>query len=215
MPTRSGPIPRAVAEAFESGLFALPERPAGLRPSSAQSLWRIPIILASFDDEKLTYGPADFDSALFGSRQAIPTGSMTEYYQWASGGRVTVVGQVVATVRLSGTLHFYGDQGWGLNGNRTPNNLYGAVLEAVQLCQRDVDWSQFDQDHDGYVDMLWVVHSGLPGESTVARDNLWSLTSRLSSWHVTASRATGAPAVASAAAANTKSRKACGTWKFC
>jgi len=181
MPTRSGEIPSAVAEAFASGLFALPERPAGFGTSAAQPLWRVPVILAAFSDENLTYGPADFDSALFGTRQAMPSGSVTEYYRWASGGRLTVVGEVVATVVLPGTRAYYGDNSWGLSTSRTPNNLYGALFDALSLCHGDVDWSQFDQDRDGYVDMLWFVHAGVGGEASPGdRNRLWSITSRMS-----------------------------------
>ncbi|HEY2953808.1 MAG TPA: M6 family metalloprotease domain-containing protein [Candidatus Eisenbacteria bacterium] len=181
MPTPSGHVPAPVAEAFERGLFALPEPPVGLGTSAVQSFWRLPILLVCFADENLTYGAADFDSALFGSRSAIPTGSVSEYYQWASRGRITVVGEVVATVRLPYTLAYYGDQSWGLSTSRTPNNLYGAVRTALDSCQRDVDWSRFDQDHDGYVDMLWFLHSGIGGEASLLdRNRMWSITSRMS-----------------------------------
>ncbi len=183
MPTTSGGVPSAVAEAFERGLFALPARGSGLGVSAApQAVWRIPIILAAFDNEPLTYSAADFDSALFGTRQAIPTGSFREYYEWASGGRLTVTGRVVATVRLPGTLAYYGDGQWGLSG-RPQSSVYGAVKDALRACQAGVDWSEFDVKRDGTVDMLWLVHAGKGGEASLnelpAKHRLWSITSAL------------------------------------
>jgi immune inhibitor A len=140
--------------------------------------------MAAFSDEDLTYTPADFDSALFGTRQAIPTGSVRDYYRWASGGRLDITGRVVATVRLPGTLAYYGDGKWGLSG-RPGTSMYGALRDALTLCQRDVDWSEFDLDHNTKVDGVWLLHSGKGGEASAddlpQKRRLWSYTSMLSS----------------------------------
>ena len=190
MPTPTGRIPREVAEAFERGLFALPERPSGLGVSAApQSVWRIPVVLADFQDDTLTHSAAEFDSALFGTRNAIPGGSVRDYYRWASGGRIDVTGRVVAKVRLSHTLDYYGAGSYGLSGLHT-NSVYGAVREALVMVEQDfdVDWSEFDAQADGKVDMLWFLHSGKGGESSadelqlygpiLGKRRLWSITSQ-------------------------------------
>jgi len=183
MPTPAGTLPREVAEAIDRGI-SLPARGAGLGVSAVPpAVWRIPIILAAFADEELTYSAADFDSALFGTRQAIATGSVRDYYRWVSGGRLDVTGRVVATVRLPGTMAYYGDGAWGLSG-RPQNSAYGALLDALQLCQRDVDWTEFDPDHNSRIDMLWFVHAGKGGEASLnelpLKRRLWSFTSALS-----------------------------------
>src|SRR6185295_2568578 len=64
----------------------------------------------------------------------------------------------------------------------TPQNSFGVVDEALVKSSASIDWSEFDRDLDGYVDMLWVVHSGLGGENVVTRQDLWSITSRMSQW---------------------------------
>lgn len=180
MPTPSGWIPREVAQGFEKGLFGKITREEGQAPgtSAVPSVWRVPVVLASFADEDLTYSAADFDSALFGTRNAISTGSVRDYYRWASGGRLDITGRVVATVRLPLRLQDYGDGRWGLAG-RVPS-AFQAVVDALTLCQRDVDWSEFDVNHDGIVDMLWFVHSGKGGEASISDNRrLWSFTSKL------------------------------------
>jgi len=187
MPSRNGTIPPEVALGFTDGRFQLP-RHDGLSTSTASPVWNVPVILVSFSDQPLgttIYGsssPAQFfEKELFDTTGATPTGSVYDYYKWVSGNRLHVIGKVVATVNLAAPKNFYAKDNWGL-GFWAPQNVAGFVSAALALADSSVDWRPYDQDHDGYVDMVWVVHSGLPGESTVARDNLWSLTSRLSAW---------------------------------
>ena len=188
MPTRSGTIPPEVASAFEQRLFEVPSTGGRLTTSVAQAEWNVPVILVAFSDQPLgttIYGgstPAQhFDRALFDTTGATATGSVFDYYTWVSGDRIHVVGKVVATVTLPQTKDYYANNNWGLNAF-PPRNSYGFVNAALQYADPVVDWRPYDENHDTFIDMLWVVHSGLPGEATVARDNLWSITSRLSSW---------------------------------
>jgi immune inhibitor A len=170
-----------VAGAFESGRFALPHAPA-LGTSAASGTWKVPVILVDFSDQPLTYpSPEEWRFALFDTSGATPTGSVHDYYGWVSGNRLRVTGQVVAVVRLDQPKNYYAYNAWGLSSS-LPQNSAGATWEALSKCHTQVKWSEYDRDHDGYVDMLWVLHSGLGGENTVARDNLWSITSRLSAW---------------------------------
>jgi M6 family metalloprotease-like protein len=176
-PTLSSTPPPGLAEALEAGLFALPEPVRGLRAASVQTQWTLPVILASFSDDTLAYGAADFEPLLFDRTGRIPTGSVADYWQWASGGRVTITGRVVATVRLPEDRFYYahGNRGLTPSGSR---NAYGFVFDALSLCESAVNWNEFDRDRDGYVDMLWVVHAGTGGE--VGDPNrLLSMTSRM------------------------------------
>ena len=183
MPTPAGGVEPEVRQASLAGLFALPTRPQakGSAISSVQSEWNIPVVMVSFDDQPLQYSSAGFDSALFDSTGSTPTGSVYDYYQWVSGNRVRVRGRVVARVRLRERRSFYGANGYGLGFSATPNNIYGALHEALSVCRDSVDWAPFDQDRDGYVDMLWLVHAGTAGEMSLDRNDFWSITSRMSS----------------------------------
>ena len=134
--------------------------------SATQPVFRIPVILVSYSDEPLTYGSADFDLALFDTTHATATGSLYDYYRWASGNRLSVLGRVVATVHLPHDKLYYGYNSFGLSRTATPHNAAGLVLDALVACSSQVQWSDFDLDRDGFVDMLWVVHAGLPGEAS-------------------------------------------------
>lgn len=185
-PPRFGPVPEILAEGFANGLFSVPARPAlGTQNTEAvQAHWVIPVILVDFIDQPLRSEstPAHWDSALFDTTGTHPTGSVFDYYKWVSGNRLRITGKVVATIHLSGTKNYYANSAWGLNRLSTPRNTFGAVDEALRFSDLNVDWSPYDQDHDSYVDMVWILHSGFGGENIVVPDNLWSITSNTSEW---------------------------------
>jgi len=184
MPFSSGGIPPEVARAFADGAMNVPAHHA-LSTSVAQTTWRVPILMVAFSDEALSYTPQDFEYALFDTTHSTSGGSVFDYYRWASGGRLTVQGNVVATVVLPHDKYYYGYNAWGLSTVTTPNNIFGAIRDALLQNQAQhpgqIRWSDYDLDHDGYVDMLWVIHAGVGGETNLDRDQWWSITSRMSS----------------------------------
>jgi M6 family metalloprotease-like protein len=179
-PPPEGLMPDVLREAFGSGLLSVPE-PRTTATSATQSDWRVPIVMIDFPDDTLRYSAARFESALFDTTGLNPYGSVSEYWRWASGGRLRLSGRVVATVHLVNTEAFYGFGNWGLRGSATPNNMYGAIRDALLASESSVNWSEFDRDGDGYVDMLWVIHAGDGGETMHDHNSFWSITSRLSS----------------------------------
>jgi immune inhibitor A len=185
LPMRDGSLPSEVRGAVASGLLAAPLRPAlGTTAVQGHPVWVVPVILVDFTDQPLSAlsTPAAWERALFDTTHSTATGSAYDYYQWVSRGQFRLVGRVVAVVHLSQDKHYYANNAYGLASMATPNNDYGAVSEAVNLCDGAVDFSPYDQDHDGYVDMLWVIHSGIGGEATVDKNNLYSVTSSMDQW---------------------------------
>ena len=180
MPMPDGTIPETVARGFQDGLFALPERSEALGTSAAPAAWRVPMVMISFTDAPFVFTPEQFNFWLFDTTSSTPTGSVYDYYRWVSGNRLKVTGTVVANVALPYPRSYYAFGSWGLNTGATPNNMYGAIRDALLSCQASVRWSDFDYDHDGYVDMLWVLHAGIGGESGLDHSAFWSITSRLS-----------------------------------
>src|SRR5262245_27058370 len=181
MPTPSGWVPPLVSQGFDQGLFKLPTKPA-LGVSAVTGTWTVPVVLVDFTDQPLTYGnTAVWDQALFDTTHVTATGSVFDYYQWVSHNRLRVVGKVVAVVHLGQTKGYYANNSWVL-GSSLPQNSAGALDEALSRSDAQVNWADFDRDQDGYVDMVWLLHSGLGGENVIGRQDLWSITSRLSAW---------------------------------
>ncbi|MCE9628174.1 MAG: immune inhibitor A, partial [Candidatus Eisenbacteria bacterium] len=178
MPPPRGPVAPEVSDAFQRGLFAVESATPGLSVSSTPRDWFIPIIRVAFTDSALVHPKVALEQRLFDTTGVVPTGSLTEYFHWASGRRLTVRGEVVATVTLPHDRNFYAADAWGVNALGTPNNSYGMARDALVACDGIVDFSRFDLDNDGYVDMLWIVHAGPGGETTTSRRDLWSITSR-------------------------------------
>lgn len=186
MPPRSGALPPAVIDAFKAGTFDIPQPVArvsrGIHPElvkQSQTVWILPVILVSFADDTLTYAGPTFEHELFDTTGTTPTGSVYDYYQWVSGGLLSVTGRVVATVRLPEPRAYYGGSSGGLRG-QTPNNDLGLVRDALRICSNSVNWAPYDLNHDGAVDMVWFIHAGIGGEATPDPTYLWSVTSRMS-----------------------------------
>ena len=184
MPTREGVVPQEVARAFSAGLFDLPPPRPLTATSSSQTRWYVPVLMIGFQDVPLTHTPAEFEHALFDTTGSNPNGSVYDYYQWVSGGRLRVTGRVVAAVTMPQDKIYYTYNSYGLAKESTPQNLYGLARDALGQCSSTIDWSPFDQDHDGMVDILWVLSAGIGGENTPDRNNFWSITTSMSAgWH--------------------------------
>lgn len=179
-PPAGGVLPAEVRAAAVAGMFDLPAR-SGLGASANPSDWLVPVIMVGFQDSTLTYGPPDVRLAMFDTTGATATGSIPDYYDWASGGRLRFRGEVVGAVVLPHPENWYTNDSYGLNPLSTPNNNWGLVRDAVFLADSFVNWNRYDRDGDGFVDMLWIVHAGLGAELTGNRRNFYSSTARLGS----------------------------------
>jgi M6 family metalloprotease-like protein len=177
-PPAGGVLPAEVRAAAEAGLFDVTPR-RELSTSANQTDWLVPVIFVGFPDTTLKYSAAAFQFELFDTTHATATGSVPDYYQWASGGRVRMRGEVVATVTLPHPDNYYANDSYGLNVISTPNNDWGLVRDAVLAADPFVNWNRYDRDGDGFVDMVWILHAGLGAEMTGNRRNLFSNTSRL------------------------------------
>ncbi|MFZ0392087.1 MAG: M6 family metalloprotease domain-containing protein, partial [Calditrichia bacterium] len=128
------------------------------------------ILLVDFADNQadtLNHPPAEFDDLLF-STGTYTTGSMNDFYLENSNNKMGISGLVTKWVRMPQNYSYYVDGQAGF-GNY-PRNAQKMVEDAVAAADSFVDFSQYDNDGDGYVDALFVVHSG-PGRETTGSDN--------------------------------------------
>ena len=174
---------RITAEARARG-FDVPMSDDGKLPKSkafAQlTVMRVLVILIDYPDKPYTAGaaaptPAHFDSVLFSDGRKNPTGSMKEFYIENSYGNFILQGDVVGWYRASQLFRYYtnfcdGSHGFG----PYPNNAQKLAEEAVALADPDVDYSLYDNDQNGYVDGIFVVHSGTGTEESGDDCEIWS-----------------------------------------
>lgn len=134
------------------------------------------VILAQFQDAKFTYPQAYFDRMLneegFSDNGAI--GSAHDYYYSQSMGQFNAHFDVVGPVTLSHNYAYYGaDKKDAFGKNTGDADGAKAIAEAVQLADSLVDYSKYDADGDGKVDMVYVIYAGY-GENFGADPNtIW------------------------------------------
>ncbi len=148
--------------------------------SNAKTIYKTLVILIDFPDKPYTSGyvagtAEKFDSLLFSDGRKNPTGSMKEYYLENSYGNFVVEGRTLGWYRASQSYMYYtnycdGSYGFG----SYPNNAMRLVEEAVMLADPDIDYSKYDNDGDGYVDGIFVVHAGAGCEVSGNVCDIWS-----------------------------------------
>ncbi len=121
-------------------------------------------VLADFDDMPYTAGSVaatkeDLDSVMF-SRDIYEPGSMTDYYFEVSYGQALLIGEITDWYRMPQNSTYYADGQRGFGSY--PRNAQRLAEDAVTAADADVDFSNYDNDGDGMVDGLFVVHAG-PG----------------------------------------------------
>lgn len=124
-------------------------------------------------------GQADLDVVLNqpgGDPVLAPTGSVRDLWLENSYGAFVVDSTVVAWLDVPGTEAFYADGSYGLT-----SVVQDLIRDGLDAADPLVDFTQFDQDGDGRIDSITVLHSGYGAEfggtdqyGTNAVDRIWS-----------------------------------------
>ncbi|MHB1458655.1 MAG: M6 family metalloprotease domain-containing protein, partial [Armatimonadota bacterium] len=127
---------------------------------------QMPCILMNFPNLANTYSAADFQNLLF-TNSGIPTGSVKDYYTEVSFNQLSLSGLTEGWYTTNNTKSYYADK---------TGRYADCAYEAAQKADASgFDWAPYDNDHDGYVDTLWVIHSGLGAEETGStKTDIWS-----------------------------------------
>lgn len=145
------------------------------------------VILVDFTDKLYTAGytagtTGKFDTLLFSTGRLNPTGSMTEFYMENSYGKFCIVGDVRGWYTMPHTYSYYAGTEQGLGD--FPENAQGLALDAIDAVADFVDFSDYDSwgasgGPDGYVDGIFIVHSGTgyeeSGNTSEIHSHKWSL----------------------------------------
>jgi immune inhibitor A len=135
------------------------------------------VLLVDFPDKRGTQSRDHFKQLLFGpGTPSAP--SLRSYYQEASHGAIDIQGSVFGWFTLPEKLSFYTD-GESATGDNYPHNGPGLADAALALAVASgLDFKQFDQNGDGHLDGLIIVHAGSGAETepnhTLRRELIWS-----------------------------------------
>ena len=134
------------------------------------------VILVEFADVKFKYTKEDFDNILNkpGYDYNGATGCAKDYFNDQFGGRVQFEFEVGSIATLSRNRSYYGS-------NVAGNDAYPAdmVADACKALDAEIDFSQYDDDNDGYVDNIFVFFAGEDEAEGFDEECIWS-----HSWYV-------------------------------
>jgi M6 family metalloprotease-like protein len=113
------------------------------------------VILVEFSDKAFTHRPEDFDSLMNGKNYTYngAFGSVSQYYRDGSFERFKPHFDIAGPVRLDSSWAYYG------KGNNEVN-IQEFVYEAVTKADSLVDFSQYDNNSDGFVDNIYFIYAG-------------------------------------------------------
>uniref|UniRef100_A0A7C3UII4 M6 family metalloprotease domain-containing protein n=2 Tax=Geoglobus ahangari TaxID=113653 RepID=A0A7C3UII4_9EURY len=161
--------PSSIPKKIRPSLHALSKKALTALPKSLQKsvptkgILKIPVILISFPDQANTYTVSDFEDLLFNDTPGSK--SMREYFKEVSYGNLLLSGDVFGWYVAENEHDYYGQD---------VEKAAELIREAVQKADATVNFSHFDNDGDGYVDVVVVVHSGTGAEESGSSNDIWS-----------------------------------------
>lgn len=136
------------------------------------------VLLVDFSDKAATQTKKHYEDMLF-STGIYSGGSLADFYKEASYNQLTITGDVfgqgvtVGWYRAPSPSTYYAGNNYGLYG-AYPNNAQKLVEDVLALAAPQVNYANYDNDKDGVVDALFVVHSGAGAEVTGKKTDIWS-----------------------------------------
>lgn len=136
------------------------------------------VILVEYADVKMTLSNAHdyFDRMLNqpGFADYGATGSAADFFRENSRGRFTPQFDVIGPVTLSRPRAYYGAN--ASYGDRHPEEM---VIEACQLLDDEIDFTQYDTDGDGVIDNVFVFYAGQSEAAGGGDDTVWPHSSNI------------------------------------
>lgn len=130
------------------------------------------VILMQYSDLSFKKTREDFD-ALFntlGYNENDATGSVRDFYQFASQGQLDYVSDIYGPYTSEYPMRYYG--GNSLNGN--DSNPMMLCVEAIRNLPNDFDYTLYDNNKDGLVDNVHIIFAGYGEEAGASADAIWA-----------------------------------------
>jgi len=122
-------------------------------------------ILIGFTDKAFTKTQAEFNTLFNGT-----TGSVKHYYLENSYNQFNLTVDVAGPYTASRNMAYYGANDASGNDIR-PREL---VLEAINLADPHVNFANYDNDNDGWVDGVYIIYAGYGEEAGGGADAIWA-----------------------------------------
>ncbi len=133
----------------------------------------IPVFLVNFSDISFSiFDPATAFNNLLnqtGYSENGGTGSVRDFYMDNSHGAFEPIFDVYGPVTLPQKMSYYGKN----QGGQDAGYAAYAVRDAAQILDPDVDFSQYDANNDGYIDMVLMYYAGYNEAEGASSSTIW------------------------------------------
>lgn len=142
-----------------------------IKAPGGKAMFNILVILVNYNNTTTTYTQTNFDNYTnqTGYNFQSAVGSVKDYYLSSSYNQMSINATVLNWVTVANTHDYYGPQAnWPI--------LARDAIQAANTANPSLDWSQFDNDNDGYIDAIAIFHQGPGQEATSNTNDVWSHT---------------------------------------
>jgi len=129
-------------------------------------------ILIGFLDKPFSLTQTEFNNLFNQVSYSIDnaTGSVYDYHKENSYGQLDLTVTVAGPYTASQNMAYYGAN--DSDGNDVkPKEL---IVDAVSKANADVNYADFDNDNNGYVDGVYVIYAGYGEEAGASADAIWA-----------------------------------------
>lgn len=123
---------------------------------------KVLVVLIEYQDVEMRSSSIDlFNRSLNGKgyNHNGATGSALEYFSASSNGQFTPQFDIYGPVKVSKNREAYGADLGGERGNDS-RGAADMIAEALKLLDSEIDYSQYDNDGDGQVDIVYAFYAG-------------------------------------------------------
>lgn len=152
---------------------------AGPYPFPSTGNRKILVVLVEYPDLRATIAKENFE-LLLNQPNYNGTGSFRDFFLATSSGKLNLESIVYGWVMADSSYLYYGRTSSPSYNTATRQLLLGALKDANDSF--NVDFSQFDNDGDGFVDGVILMHAGIGAEEQSApnaNNHIWSFRSTL------------------------------------
>lgn len=161
----------AQVDAAEKAYYPDVQSKSNPNPFPATGTNNVLVILAEFQDRDATL-PASEIQNMLSAPNYNGTGSFRDYYMEVSYNNLILEPYVAPWVQVSGNMAYYGEND-AFGYDIRPDVLVRETVDSLEA--NGFDFSPFDNDGDGYVDEIILIHSGYGEQYTGSGDTaIWS-----------------------------------------
>lgn len=153
-----------------NGGLARAKSPARANAEANESQYLV--VLVNFANCRMRFHNEDFDNFL-NQKNYDGFGSVKDYFRDNSNRKFVPNFTTLGPYTLSQPQSYYADNDYDTGSDQNPRAM---VAEAVKLAKEnnpEIDFSQFDNDGDGYMDNVYVIYAGYSEASTGNEADMW------------------------------------------